>query len=100
MLPGAAPMMRFTPAKPHRPFHQPPGRENARGFTEYAMVRAIVAQVTERALLLTNESVTVPVWVPRSRLQSGSRAMTMGAIRGQEIAVQVELQFALDQRLV
>lgn len=90
-------MMRFTAQKP-RTFRQPPGRENARWQTEYASITGIVAQKTDKAILLTSE--TLHAWIPLFRLDAASSVKIYRTLKGSEITVRVELDFALKEKLV
>lgn len=92
-------MMRFTAPKP-RTFHAPPGRENARRSEEYAIVKADLAQRTDLAILLAREDLIQPVWVPKRRLNISSRSLAENAPLKSEISVSVELDFALENKLV
>jgi hypothetical protein len=83
-----------------RAFHQPPGRENARAHQEYATVTAILAQRTDKAVLLASEKIAPAQWVPLFRLDASSRVKVNRAVKDSEISVQVELEFALAEGLV
>ncbi len=86
--------------RPRRPFFQAPGRENAKSFTEYATITALVCQVTEKSILLSSEKLTPPVWVPFFRMDPSAKVRAMRAERGREISIQVELKWALAEGLV
>jgi hypothetical protein len=92
--------MRFTPNAPRRAFHSRQGRENAGAPKEYAQVKGTVAQVTDGAVLFTNEKVTPAVWVPLWSLDLGGKLAAAKAHRGSEIEMGVELKIALAKGLV
>lgn len=82
-----------------RAFHQPPGRENARGFKEYTRVKATLAQITDGAVLLAVED-KVPAWVPRGALDAASRALIHRSAKGSEVVLAVEVPMALAKNIV
>lgn len=92
--------MRFTPDRPRRPFHQPPGRENAVQHAEYARVKAILANRTDKAVLLSREDLVQPVWLPKHALDIGSRVAVERAPLKTEIQIAVELKRAQESGLV
>lgn len=92
--------MRFTQQRKHRTFRQPAGRENARANQEYATVTAILAQRTDKAVLLASEKIAPAQWVPMFRLYASSQVKVSRAVKDTEITVQVELEFALAEGLV
>lgn len=84
-----------------RTFHQPSGRENARRNVEYATVKATLANVSEKgAVLITNDKVTIPVWIPPQALDSRGRIAAARAPRNSEIEIGIELELALSKGLV
>lgn len=91
-------MMRFTTPRPRRAFHQPPGRENAQRHVEYAAITATLAQKTDKAILLTSDS--LHAWVPLHKLETSSRVTVYRTEKGGEITVHAELEFALAEKLV
>jgi hypothetical protein len=84
----------------NRHFHSAPGRERAHRQVEYAIVKATLANRTDHALLLTNENVAAPVWVPRHNLDSRGKVAADRAPLKSEITVGVELNTALEKGLV
>ena len=84
--------------RPRRSFHQPPGRENAQAHTEYATVAGTLAQKTDKAILLT--SAELHAWVPLHQLDAASRVKIYRTERGADVSIQVELKFALAEKLV
>jgi hypothetical protein len=84
-----------------RPFHSAPGREPARQqYDEYASVKAILANRTDAAILLSREDWLKPVWVPKRRLSIQCRVPVENQALKTEIEVRVELRFALENKLV
>ena len=77
-----------------------PFNEHAFSPTEYALVKATLANITDGAVLLSNDSMTAPVWVPRQALDAASRALIYRSVRGQEVELRVELKLALQKELV
>lgn len=93
--------MRFTPRTPRRrAFHTAPGRETAKRNVEYAIVKANLAQRTDKAVLLSREDLVQAVWVPKFRLEISSRIQAEKAVLKTEVALSIELDFALAQNLV
>ena len=95
--------MRLSGAAPRpqrRAFHQPAGRENAASFTELATITGLVCQVTAKALLISSERFNPPVWIPFFRMDPSSKVRAMRAERAKDISIQVDLQWALAERLV
>ncbi len=94
-------MMRFSsPGQRRRHFHSPPGREGSHVTEEYATVKAVLAQRTDLAILLTREDLLQPVWVPKRRLNISSRLAAERTPLKDEISVSVDLAFALEHKLV
>lgn len=83
-----------------RTFRSAPGRENARRQVEYANVTATLASKSEKAVLLSSEHIAPAQWVPLYKLDASSKVKAMRAVKGDELTLQVELQFALDEGLV
>lgn len=81
-----------------RQFHY--AREHAHMHVEYALVKAILANITDGAVLLSNDALTIPVWVPRQALDAMSRALIYRSVKEQEIELRVELKLALSKGLV
>lgn len=83
-----------------RAFHYSPGRESARRDVEYATVRATLANRTDKAVLLSRDDLLQAVWVPKSKLEIGSRVQAEKAVMKTEVSLRIELDFALAQHLV
>lgn len=84
-----------------RHFHSPPGRENAHQHKEYATVRAVLANRSDKgALLLTNDKLVVPVWVPPQALDSRGKIAAARAPLKSEVEIGVELNMAIAKGLV
>lgn len=84
-----------------RAFHSAPGRENSISNKEFATVKATLANRSEKgALLLTNEKLTVPVWVPPHALDSRGKIAAARAPLKSEIEIGVELNMALQKGLI
>lgn len=77
-----------------------PFNEHAHSPTEYALVKAPLANITDGAVLLSNAAVTAAVWVPRAALDASSRALIYRSAREQEVELRVELKMALSKGLV
>ncbi|WP_298800025.1 hypothetical protein [uncultured Devosia sp.] len=92
-------MMRLTSSR-RRAFHQPPGRENARRHVEYAIVKGVYLNGTDKAVLLTTERMTVPTWIPLRKVEPASRLVVGRATKDMPISIQVELETALEKGLV
>jgi hypothetical protein len=84
-----------------RTFHQPPGRENARRQVEYATVKATLANRSDRgAILITTETVVIPVWIPPQALDTRGKIAAARAVLKTEITIGIELELALQKGLV
>lgn len=84
-----------------RTFHSAPGREGAHAPKEFATVKATLAKRSDKgALLLTNEKLTVPVWVPPHALDSRGKIAAARAALKSEIEIGVELNMALSKGLI
>lgn len=92
-------MMRFTAQRSHRTFRQPPGRENARAPEEYATVKAVLAQRTDKAILLSRDDLVAAVWVPRHALDARGKLAADKAVLKSEITIGVELELAMEKGL-
>lgn len=77
-----------------------PFSEHAYSPVEYATVKATVANLTDAAVLLSNDAVPMAVWVPRQALDGASRALLYRTTRGQEVELRIELKMALSKGLV
>ncbi|HCE08741.1 MAG TPA: hypothetical protein DEQ40_09110 [Oxalobacteraceae bacterium] len=75
-------------------------RDRAHTHVEFCTVKATLANITDGAVLLSNEALTAPVWVPRQALDAASRALIYRSARGQEVELRVELKLALSKELV
>lgn len=94
-------MMRF--ARQHttrRPFRSAPGRENAHRQVEYAVVKATLANRTDKAVLLSREDLVAAVWVPNFRMEISSRIAAARSVLKTEVSLSIELPFALENKLV
>ena len=83
-----------------RPFRSAPGRENARDHKEYTLVRAMLVQRTDTAILITNDKTVVAIWVPKYALNVAGRVAEARAPLKSEIEIGVELNMALAKGLV
>lgn len=75
-------------------------REGTRSETEFAMVKATLANITDGAVLLVSENITPAQWVPRFRLDPVSRSLIYRSHKGDDVTLRVELQFALERKIV
>lgn len=83
-----------------RAFHSSPRRENARPVTEYAQVKATLANRTDLAILVSHPDLVQAVWVPKKALDIGGKLQADNAPLKSEIEIGVELKLALEKGLI